>query len=190
MSFSIVKELTGEVSINDYTSGETIKQLTESSALIYADDRLTGGVWVIDKDGQSYTVETSRVVDTQILPAAAVAFTGTTKDLYELLEKSFFLNILNPVSGGGGVNETNILLQGINYTITTADYIIVATADITLTLPASPNTGQLYKIFSAANTVTLNANAGQNIIGKTGVTFKNNAAIMVQYVKTNFWGII
>jgi len=192
MAYSIVKELTGEVSINSTTGGNTIKQMDVDACLFFSNRRKAGGVYIVDSLGGEFWLDVSLVDSTQILPAASVAFAGTPRDLYELLEASFFYNVVNPPSGGGGggVVESNILLQGSNYTITTSDYIIVATTAITLTLPLSPSVGQVYKIYANANTVQIDANVGQQIIGKTTRSTRKQSAVIVQYIKTNAWAII
>jgi len=192
MAYSIVKELTGEVSINSTTGGNTIKQMDVDACLFFSNRRKAGGVYIVDSLGGEFWLDVSLVDSTQILPSAAVDFTGTPRDLYELLEASFFYNVVNPPSGGGGggVIESNILLQGSNYTITTSDYIIVATTAITLTLPLSPSVGQVYKIYANANTVQIDANVGQQLIGKTSVSIRKQSAVIVQYIKTNAWAII
>jgi hypothetical protein len=188
--YTVQKQLTGEVWILDYTTQLPVRQLTEDAALLLSEHR-GGGVLITDLLGNFFDLWAASVVDTQILPAAAVPFAGDSYNLYKDLEGSFFVNILNPTAGGGGgVNETNIISKGINYTLLTTDYIVYATADITLTLPAIPLTGQVYKIYAAGNTVTVAANVGQVIIDETAVEFSGQDAIIVQYIKTNFWAII
>jgi hypothetical protein len=101
MAYGIVKELTGEVSINSTTSGTTIKQMTVDACLFFSNRRQAGGVYVVDSLGGEFWLDANLVDSTQVLPASAVAFSGDARDLYELLEGSFFYNVVNPASGGG-----------------------------------------------------------------------------------------
>jgi len=55
---------------------------------------LTGayeGLEVTDSNGVTLILRTDTVTSTQILPAAAVPFAGTTQDLKDLLKEFFFL---------------------------------------------------------------------------------------------------
>jgi hypothetical protein len=105
MAYSIVKELTGEVSINSTTSGNTIKQMAVDACLFFSNRRQAGGVYVVDSLGGEFWLDASFVDSTQILPAAAVDFSGDARDLYELLEASFFYNVVSPSNGSGNVVE-------------------------------------------------------------------------------------
>lgn len=189
MSYSIVKELTGDVSIIDYTTGVIVKTLAVTASLLLSDKTKTGGIYATDSGGKSFWIDTDLVQETQVKPAAAVAFTGTTKDLYELLELSFFYNIINQSSAA--VIESNIITPAINTVLTNANYIIVCAASILLKLPATPEIGQVYKIFANNNTINLSpSTVGHTIIGKTSIDFKNYTAIIVHYVALNTWLII
>jgi len=189
MSYSIVKELTGEVSINDTTSGATIKQMAVDASLFFSNRRQAGGVYVVDSLGGEFWLDVSLVDSTQISPAAAVAFTGTPRELYELLETSFFYNVVNPASSGGLV-ESNIIYPAANVTLTTSDYIVVPTASIIIKLVASPSIGQVYKIYANNNTVTVSPQGAHTIIGQTSISIRKYSAIIVQYVALNTWEII
>lgn len=112
MKITIVKTLNNTILVQDFTTKFVYKELQEIASLLLSDqeDRgevSTGGVFVIDEASQNYHIRTTEVVNTQILPALAVPFTGSTKDLYELLETDFFYNVVNPPSGGGAVNIYN-----------------------------------------------------------------------------------
>lgn len=189
MSYRIEKKTTGDVWVVDYTTGEVIKTLSATASLLLSAKTKTGGVYVTDSAGRDFWIDTDLVQETQIDPAAAVAFTGTTKDLYELLELSFFYNILNPYAGA--VIETNIITPAVNTTLTTSDYIVVCAASILIKLPASPNIGQVYKIYANNNTVNVSPTTGTHtIIGQASVSFQNYTSIIIQYVSTNNWLII
>lgn len=185
----IVKELTGEVIFRDAVTKFTVKELQEDAALFLNTEK-RGGIWIVDKEGREVNIQTENILRTQVLPSPVVNFTGDSRNLYELLETSFFYNLVNPPTSGSGVVESNILLQGSNYTILTSDYIIVATANITLTLPASPNIGQLYKIYANNNTVQVDRAGSQTIIGQTSVSIKKYSSFHIQYVSANNWLII
>ena len=191
MAYSIVKELTGEVSINSTTSGNTVKQMTVDACLFFSNRRKAGGVYVVDSLGGEFWLDSSLVDSTQILPAAAVDFTGDARELYELLEASFFYNVVNPPSGGGGgVVESNIIYPAVNVTLTASDYIVVPTASIIIKLVATPAIGQVYKIYANNNSITVSPQGAHTIVGQATVSIRNYSAIIVQYVALNTWEII
>jgi hypothetical protein len=92
--------------------------------------------------------------------------------------------------GGGGVVEPNIRTESSNYLATTIDFAIVAAANITITLPATPATGQVFEVYANNNNVTVEANAGQTIIGTTNASLAGYSAIVIKYVFANTWLII
>lgn len=106
MRITIIKTLSNTVLIKDKATGFIYKELKENSTLLFSskEDRgevLEGGVFIIDEDSNTYNIRLSEVVDTQVLPAAAIPFTGAVKDLYQLLETTFFFNIVNPPTSTG-----------------------------------------------------------------------------------------
>lgn len=190
MSYRIEKKTTGDVWIVDYTTSEVIKTLSATASLLLSAKTKTGGIYVTDSAGRDFWIDKDLVIETKIDPAAAVAFTGTTKQLYELLELSFFYNILNQV-GAGGLVETNIIAPAVNTTLSTSNYIVVCAASILIKLPASPAIGQVYKIYANNNTINVSPTTGAHtIIGKTSVDFQRYTSIIIQYVSTNNWLII
>lgn len=110
----IVKELTGEVSFRDAATKFNIAQLQEDAALFLNTEK-RGGIWIVDKNGIEINIQTENILQTILLPAAAVSFSGDSRALYELLETSFFYNLVNPTSGGGGggfdVGNWNFITQ-------------------------------------------------------------------------------
>jgi len=187
--YSIVKELTGEVSINSVTSGETVKRMNTNACLFFSNRK--GGVYVVDSLGGEFWIDISLVNSTQVLPAAAVPFTGTSRDLYELLEASFFYNVVNPPSGGGGgVVESNIIYPAVNVALSTSDYIVVPSSSIAIELPEEPPIGQTYKIYANNNSIIVGTLGADLIIGKASVSIRKYSAIIVQYVALNTWQII
>ncbi len=49
------------------------------------------GILIVDLTGRQIEIFTNDIESTQLLPAAAVPFTGSTQSLFELLDASFFL---------------------------------------------------------------------------------------------------
>lgn len=104
MALSIKKSASGTVLIIDFSSKQILKELTEEASLTLS-EKTPGGVWVIDSNGQEFNIEAAEVRNTELPPAFPVPFVGDVRDLYELLELSFFYNLLNPPGGGGGSNN-------------------------------------------------------------------------------------
>jgi len=92
--------------------------------------------------------------------------------------------------GGGGVVENNIRVEGSNYLLTTSDFAIVASANITITLPATPAVGQVYEVFADNNNVIVAANAGQTVVGSATFAISGYSSISLKYVFANTWLII
>jgi hypothetical protein len=100
MALSIKKSASGTVLIIDFSSKQILKELTEEASLTLS-EKTPGGVWVIDSKGQEFNIEAAEVRNTELPPAFPVPFVGDVRDLYELLELSFFYNLLNPPTAGG-----------------------------------------------------------------------------------------
>ena len=94
------------------------------------------GLEVTDSNGVTLILRTDTVTSTQILPAAAVPFAGTTQDLKDLLKEFFFFdigaeegsnNLLSSYGDTGEYNQTHYafpfiltstaLAPGVQYTI-------------------------------------------------------------------------
>jgi len=135
----IVKELTGEVSFRDAATKLTIAQLQEDAALFLNTDK-GGGIWIVDKNGIEVNVQTENILQTIILPAAAVSFSGDSRALYELLETSFFYNLVNPPILSVGVYDE--IYNTENYTEQTNNTTTYVNA---LTLPVTLSIGETYK---------------------------------------------
>jgi len=126
----IQKQTSGRVSIID--NGVTICDLGEYCTMRLAENR--AGIIICDTSGVSFNLPFWAANETQILPAAAVDFSGTLENLWTLLSTYFFTE-LHTETGGGGVVETNITGQSGSYSILTTDYIIYATANASFMLP-------------------------------------------------------
>lgn len=98
MAVSIIKQLSGEVLISDFTNKVVIKELAETASLFLSNRSTDGGIWVVDEKGEEYHIPTTEVRSTQLLPSSGVIFSGDSKALYELLETDFFYNLVNPTT--------------------------------------------------------------------------------------------
>lgn len=89
-------------------------------------------------------------------------------------------------------SENNITYYSVSGTFQLTEYIIVVDTDgITLTLPANPVLGQMYKVYCTVPTATVNGNVGQSISGSgNSVSMVNGNGMIFQYIKTNQWGVI
>jgi hypothetical protein len=89
-------------------------------------------------------------------------------------------------------SEDNITYYDVSGTLQLTEYIIVVTTDLlTLTLPATPVLGQMYKIYCTVPGTTINGNVGQIIIGSgSSVSMILGDGMIFQYIKTNQWGVI
>ena len=96
----IVKLTNGNVGIYDSTSGDFINSL--SPDVVEIECNVNGSVKVIQDNANVEYFDPSMVANTQVLPAAAIPFTGTCGDLALLLSTDFFF----VVSGGGGTLAT------------------------------------------------------------------------------------
>ena len=94
----IRKELSGEVTF--WRSAQLIATLQED-ATFTLNDRM-GGIEIVDSLGIRIKILLGQVTQTQILPSAAVDFTGTVAQLWTLLANGFFNELHKANSGGGG----------------------------------------------------------------------------------------
>lgn len=93
----IVKLANGNVAIYDSTSGDFINSL--SPDIVEIECNVNGSVKIIQDNGNVEYIDPAQVANTQVVPAAAIPFTGTCADLAALLSSDFFF----VVSGGGVV---------------------------------------------------------------------------------------
>jgi hypothetical protein len=92
----IVKLTNGNVALYDTTSGDFLSSL--SPDIVEIQCNINGTVKVIQDNGNVEYFDPANISNTQVLPAAAIAFTGNCADLALLLSTDFFF----VVSGGGG----------------------------------------------------------------------------------------
>jgi hypothetical protein len=93
----IVKLANGNVAIYDSTSGDFINSL--SPDIVEIECNVNGSVKVVQDNGSVEYIDPAQVANTEVVPAAAIPFTGTCADLAQLLSNDFFF----VVSGGGVV---------------------------------------------------------------------------------------
>ena len=209
----IQKQLTGEILLLE--NSIIVDSIQEDCTINCSPFR--AGLEVIDKTGRKFIIPLARVESTQILPAAAVPFTGSLSDLYTLLVGSFFnefhagtggvvtsddvtnlstvaganvTDALNNLAAGGGL-ETNILAVNVNYTILSTNYIIYATAsNIGIRLPTiGANLGQFYRIYANNNNINVLCDdpAGDRITGQTSIQLKKWDSATFRALYTNQW---
>jgi hypothetical protein len=100
----IVKLANGNVAIYDSTSGDFINSL--SPDIVEIECNVNGSVKVIQDNGSVEYIDPAQVANTEVVPAAAIPFTGDCADLAALLSSDFFF----VVSGGGGASDLSTVL--------------------------------------------------------------------------------
>ena len=103
----IVKLANGNVAIYDSTSGDFINSL--SPDIVEIECNVNGSVKVVQDNGSVEYIDPATVQNTEVVPAAAIPFTGDCADLAQLLSTDFFF----VVSGGGGSQDlASVLVVG------------------------------------------------------------------------------
>lgn len=100
----IVKLANGNVAIYDSTSGDFINSL--SPDIVEIECNVNGSVKVVQDNGSVEYIDPSTVANTEVVPAAPIAFSGDCADLAALLSSDFFF----VVSGGGGASDLATVL--------------------------------------------------------------------------------
>jgi len=183
----IQKQLNGDVFF--LIGGTVVASLSEDVTFNLSFKR--GGIDIIDEVGRRYFLEWGFVTQTQILPAAAVAFTGDLPTLWTLLV-TYFFNELHATGGGGGGGglETNIVSASGNYNILTTNYIIYAVGNGNFRLPTiGASIGQFYRIYANNNTVNVLCDdpAGDRITNLISITLKKYDQATFRAIATNLW---
>lgn len=101
----IVKLLNGNVAIYDNTSGDFLYSL--SPAIIEMQCSTNGTVRVVQNNDNFEFFDPAQVANTQVLPAAAISFSGTCADLADILATDFFFEL-------AGDDLASILANGNN----------------------------------------------------------------------------
>jgi hypothetical protein len=102
----IVKLANGNVAIYDSTSGDFINSL--SPDIVEIECNVNGSVKVVQDNGSVEYIDPATVQNTEVVPAAAIPFTGDCADLAQLLSTDFFF----VVSGGGVSDLATVLAAG------------------------------------------------------------------------------
>jgi hypothetical protein len=121
----IVKLANGNVAIYDTTSGDFINSL--SPDIVEIECNVNGSVKVVQDNGSVEYIDPAQVANTEVVPAAAIAFSGNCADLAQLLSTDFFF----VVSGGGGSQDLASVLgfgNSANAGIIDLDYLDFDTA--------------------------------------------------------------
>ena len=99
----IVKLANGNVAIYDSTSGDFINSL--SPDIVEIECNVNGSVKVVQDNGSVEYIDPATVANTEVVPAAPIAFSGDCADLAALLSSDFFF----VVSGGGSSDLATVL---------------------------------------------------------------------------------
>jgi hypothetical protein len=120
----IVKLANGNVAIYDSTSGDFINSL--SPDIVEIECNVNGSVKVVQDNGSVEYIDPATVQNTEVVPAAPIAFSGDCADLAQLLSTDFFF----VVSGGGSQDLASVLGVGnsANAGIIDLDYLDFDTA--------------------------------------------------------------
>jgi hypothetical protein len=121
----IVKLANGNVAIYDSTSGDFINSL--SPDIVEIECNVNGSVKVVQDNGSVEYIDPATVQNTEVVPAAPIAFSGDCADLAQLLSTDFFF----VVSGGGGSQDLASVLgigNSANAGIIDLDYLDFDTA--------------------------------------------------------------
>jgi hypothetical protein len=102
----IVKLANGNVAIYDNSSGDFINSL--SPDIVEIECNVNGSVKIVQDNGSVEYIDPATVANTQVVPAAPIAFSGTCADLALLLSTDFFF----VVSGGGVSDLATVLAAG------------------------------------------------------------------------------
>jgi hypothetical protein len=124
----IVKLANGNVALYDTASGDFLSSL--SPDIVEIQCNINGTVKVIQDNGNVEYFDPANISNTQVLPAAAIAFSGNCADLALLLSTDFFF-----VVSGGGPTVIPIEIQAAASDETTA--LTAGTNKVTFRLPVA-----------------------------------------------------
>jgi len=164
----IVKLANGNIAIYDNTTTDFISML--SPDIVEIECNVNGNVKVIQDNGNVEYFDPAMVSNTQVLPAAAVPFSGSCSDLALILSTDFFF----VVSGGGPV-VIPIEIQAACSDETTA--LTAGTAKVTFRMPtAFTLTGVRASLTTAqasGSIFTVDINQGGSSVLGTKLTIDN-----------------
>ena len=187
---NIVKLLNGNVAIYDNTSGDFLFSLSPVIIEMHCDTN--GNLRVVQNNDNFEFFDPSLVANTQVLPAAAIAFSGSCADLADILATDFFfeltetinaidVNYDNSVSGLVSTNVQNAIDE--LATFSGGGGILHGTASgtdtytVSLTGITSYSDGDAYLIrFTNGNTTTATLNV--NSLGAKTL-YRNNDGTVI-----------
>ena len=110
----IVKLANGNVAIYDNTSGDFLFSL--SPVIIEMQCNVNGSVRIVQNNDNFEFFDPAQVANTQVLPAAAIAFSGTCADLADILATDFFFEMTETIDAidvnydntSSGLTSTNV----------------------------------------------------------------------------------
>lgn len=80
-----------------------------------------------------------------------------------------------------------VATKSANYTLTSADQVVVFTATATALLPAATGSGQTYRIICRAGTLTIDGNGAETIKGETTQTLAPGEDLLITDVAGGLW---
>lgn len=112
---NIVKLLNGNVAIYDNSSGDFLYSL--SPVIIEMQCSINGTVRVVQNNDNFEFFQPAQVANIQVLPAAAIPFTGTCADLADILAADFFFELVGDdlasiLSNGNNAGAYDIDMNG------------------------------------------------------------------------------
>lgn len=170
----IVKLVNGNVALYDSGTGDFLSSL--SPDVVEIECNANGTVKVVQDNGNVEYFDPAMVSNTQVLPAAAIPFSGTCSQLALLLSTDFFF-----VVSGGGPTVIPIEIQAAASDETTA--LTTGTEKVTFRLPVAFTLTAVRASLTTAQatgsifTVDINQN-GSSILG-TKLTIDNTAKTSV-----------
>ena len=165
---NIVKLANGNVAIYNDTTSDFISML--SPDIVEIECNTNGTVKVIQDNGNVEYFDPAMVANTQVLPAAPIAFSGSCGDLALLLSTDFFF-----VVSGGGPTVIPIEIQGACSDETTV--LATGTALLTFRLPTAFTLTEVRASLTTAQAsgsiFTVDINQGGSSVLGTKLTIDN-----------------
>lgn len=153
---TIVKQTNGNVFIYNANTGDYVKSLTAEYTELICNDN--GIVKLVQEKGAEY-FDPSLVVETQVLPAGAIPFSGKCKDLSALLATDFFFEL-----GAGSITALSVSYDnsGSGLTATTVQDAI----DEIVSIGEIQNLDDVLSIGNSAgaNNIDMNGNKIINVV--------------------------
>lgn len=173
---NIVKLLNGNVAIYDNSSGDFLYSL--SPVIIEMQCSINGTVRVVQNNDNFEFFQPAQVANTQVLPAAAIPFTGTCADLADILAADFFFELVGDdlasiLSNGNNAGAYDIDMNG-------NDILNVTNINGSPYPPTSLGT-----VTSVGLTMPTAFNVANSPITSSGTINVTGAGLVSQYVRGN-----